>query len=139
MPNQYWGAITYGGGKFVAVSYSYDTTVYSTNGINWTQTPTPPSGSLWSITYGNGVFVAVGDPIPGAPTPSAVSTDGITWSSGTMPNDSFWRGASFGNGVFIAIDSSYASKSASSTNGITWTLRTLPTTSGQWRLSAFGG
>ena len=69
--------ITYGGGMYVAISNSGSNSYYSTDGINWN------SGSLgntmmYSVTYGNGKFVAVG--MYGY---TYYSTDAITWTSGT--------------------------------------------------------
>lgn len=56
----YWQNVTYGGGKFVAVStLSSNEAAYSTDGITW-RAATMPSSAYWRcVTYGNGKFVAV--------------------------------------------------------------------------------
>jgi hypothetical protein len=47
-----WTSVTYGNGKFVAVAGYSDISIYSTDGITWTETATD-SGPYWgSVTYG---------------------------------------------------------------------------------------
>ena len=73
-----WFSSAYGNGIFVAVSY-YGQSMYSNNGINWTQM-SMPSGNWHSITYGDGKFVAVG--ISNNMVCTAHSTDGVNWTTG---------------------------------------------------------
>ena len=55
-----WRDVTYGDGKFVAVTgNSTDIAAYSTDGISWTQTTLPADDYWRSVTYGDGKFVAV--------------------------------------------------------------------------------
>ena len=55
-----WRDVTYGDGKFVAVTgNSTDIAAYSTDGISWTQTTLPADDYWQSVTYGNDKFVAV--------------------------------------------------------------------------------
>lgn len=61
-----WRSITYGNDKFVIISSSI--VGYSTDGINWTTV----NLNLNDITYGKGMFVAVG---ASAPLRNAYSTD----------------------------------------------------------------
>jgi len=64
----------------------------STDGINWSQTPSPASGSWGAITWlpARGVFFSVA--YSGAATRSAYSADGISWTLKTTPDNSkHWR------------------------------------------------
>jgi hypothetical protein len=68
------------------------------NGITWTARTLPSSDTWASVTYGNGVFVAVAN----LSTTAATSPDGITWTAQTIPNGLWWS-VTYGNGVFVAI------------------------------------
>ena len=115
-----WRSVTYGNGKFVAVTSS-DKGAYSTDGINWTET-TMPTGRDWrGVTYGNGKFVAVAY----KSDKGAYSTDGINWTVMTMPEGQKLETVTYGNGKFVAL--SYGSRyGAYSTDGINWTEMTMP-------------
>jgi hypothetical protein len=93
-----------------------------------------PANSWWSsISYGNGLFVAVAAVNS---VNAASSTDGITWNLRTMPAVRSWFGTSYGNGVFCALGYNTTS-AAYSTNGTTWTLTTMPANRA-WATSAYG-
>ena len=72
-----------------------------------------PSSAFWySVTYGDGKFVAVcGNGIP------AYSTDGITWTETTMPSSAFWHSVVYGNSKFVTVPY-YNDIAAYSTNNI---------------------
>jgi hypothetical protein len=127
-----WYNVTYGNGKFVAISYFNDNTAYSTDGITW-KAGTMPSNANWhSVTYGNGKFVATA--LHGE---VAYSTDGITWKAATMPSHANWHRATYGNGKFVAI-SPNEGKAAYSTDGITWAAATMPSHA-NWHRATYGG
>ena len=79
--NIYWTDITSDGKKLVVVGYSYTNSTHtgwtstSTDGINWTVPKDVCSIILRSITYYNGIFVAMG-----SDSYVFTSNDGITWS-----------------------------------------------------------
>ena len=81
-----WGAVTYGNGKFVAVSNTGPIggrVMTSSDGRTWTL-QTAAAASTWlSVTYGNGKFVAVSasDPLANGSQQVMTSTDGVTWVS----------------------------------------------------------
>ena len=54
-----WYSVSYGNGRFVAVTNGTATAAYSTDGITWTAATMPSSANWVSVTYGNGRFVAV--------------------------------------------------------------------------------
>src|SRR5690606_35958688 len=91
------------------------------------------SGSFKAITYGNGLFVAVGT---NASNQVALSTDGVNWTQYTAPV-AHWKDVVYGNGLFVAV-SSYDNSPAvmTSPDGIHWTIREAPV--GLWESIAYG-
>lgn len=92
--------ITFGNGKFVAMTTEQFYCVYSTDGINWTKITMPSSQQWHAVTYGNDKFVAVADAKADV---CAYSTDGITWTEMSMPKKGYWRDVVYGNDKFVAI------------------------------------
>ena len=92
-----------------------------------------PSGLNWySVTYGNGKFVAVANNSEQA----AYSEDGINWTASTMPSSANWYSITYGNGKFVTVI--YASnQSAYSEDGVNWTLSTIPS-SANWYSVTYG-
>ena len=58
----------------------------SPDGVTWTQRTLPASADWYSVTYGNGVFVAVAQ----GSSIAATSPDGITWTQRTLPVSADW-------------------------------------------------
>jgi hypothetical protein len=89
---------------------------------------TPPGDYNWnSVTYGNGLFVAVAS--------SSIkrvmsSTDGIIWTLRTPANYNNWRvvtyGTPNGQGLFVALADTGTEQIMTSPDGITWTGITPP-------------
>ena len=98
------------------------------------QAAMPSSASWYSVTYGNGKFVAVDD--SNYSTKAAYSEDGITWTATTMPSTSQWISVTYGNGKFVAIADN-SDIAAYSEDGINWTVSTLPI-SRYWRSVTYG-
>ncbi len=114
--------------RYVAVQNG-PTQMYSNDGITWTATTS--NSSYWtSVTYGNGLFVAVSYSGSGVMT----SPDGITWTVRTSPPSPLWESVTFGNGLFVAVATN---RVMTSTNGTTWTLRT-PASSDSWYGVTYG-
>jgi hypothetical protein len=135
------------GDKFVAVAFGSNKAAYSTNGINWTETP--PFGGSSGIADGNGKFVAGSVALhatsqgPAYTTYLVWSTNGIDWNATAISNMSWpmiigqrvpWNSITYGNGKFIAIIKFFA---VYSTDGINWTEITLPSNA-DWRSVAYG-
>ena len=75
--------------------------------------------TIFSITYGNGMFVAVGNS-----GNIVTSTDGITWTRQTSPISARLWLVTYGNGMFVVFSDS--GSIVTSTDGITWTKQTSP-------------
>lgn len=123
-PASYFRGLAFGNNVFVGVS---TTSSYSYDGITWTS-----GGYLGSeyVTFGNGLFVAVGyATVSGIPTSFIhTSPEGITWTART-PSEAMWfQDIAFGNGLFVAVARSGTNRIMTSSNGITWTSRTTAIT-----------
>jgi hypothetical protein len=97
-----WVSVTYGNGKFVALSAAGNT-AYSTNGSTWTDstsaTMTANAGTNgWdNIRYGNGLFFAVNNTAGSVSVSAATSPDGINWTLRALPAISTWCDSAFGS------------------------------------------
>ena len=89
----------------------------------WTSRASAVNNQWLSVTYGNGLFVAVaGD---GTGNRVMTSPDGITWTSRTSAADNTWWSVTYGNGLFVAVaGSGIGNRVMTSPDGITWTSRT---------------
>ena len=137
-------SVTYGNGLFMAVGYSeapdddYCCTLTppykmnaglifsSSDGRTWTQKDSGMTFTYYnyftSVTYGNGVFVAVGSYSGNI----CSSSDGVAWSQNSVsPNNVF--SVTFGNGLFVAL--SDPGKIFTSPDGATWTQQNSGTNS----------
>lgn len=131
-----WVSIAYGNGKYVAVASGSGTNVMtSTDGVTWTGHEGPLSG-LATVTYGNGLFVALAQ--SPSPTVLMTSTDGVTWTArNTYPGP--WQSVAYGNGKFVAVASTDygCCSSIVSVDGIAWFYN--PALSGKsWSQVTFG-
>jgi hypothetical protein len=75
---------------------------------------------LYAVTYGNGLFVAVGD--RGA---ILTSPDGVNWTRQTSGTSDWLKGVAYGNGLFVAVGGRGAI--LTSPDGVTWTAQTSGT------------
>jgi hypothetical protein len=119
----FYKSVAYGNGVFVATFGPFR--AYSLDGITWNES-TPIGWQANAITYGNGLFVAVGYAIVvGVPTAFVfTSIDGINWTSRTPAATNNWVNVAYGNGLFVAVSSNGASnRIMTSPDGITWTAR----------------
>ncbi len=132
MPLIGWQGIAYGNNMWVAVGLS-GALATSPDGLTWT-TRTPPGAALnWSsVTYSNGVFIAVSS--NSSNNNIMRSTDGINWSLSTITTTTSWRRAAYGNGTWVVVGASSAAYSTD--NGVTWTMGSPPVTT--WNSVAFG-
>ena len=128
-----WDDIAYGKNRYVAVG-DPDTTIYSTNGLNWfPANGTLPGSQPWNcIEFGIDRFVA----FPDGGSTAAYSTNGETWTATTVPY-SFYKDVAFGSGTFVAVGYNSSDAAVSTDDGITWTAGNLGSTS-DWAGVAFG-
>ena len=117
-------ALTFGNGKFVALTSNPSSALTSTDGTHWTSQSLPFSDSWQDITYGNGFYLALAHS-PAGTTTIATSPDGVIWNKGAISSSQAWGRIAFGNGKFVAL-SFMGNTSAVSSDGITWDLAITP-------------
>ncbi len=123
----YWNALTWGGAsgmeRFVAVGSDSERKVMtSPDGVTWTSQTAASSNNWQSITYGNGMFLAVSN--TGTGNRVMRSPDGITWTAGASSADNAWGSVAFGGGVFVAVATSGSTNRVmTSPDGSAWTSR----------------
>jgi hypothetical protein len=86
----------------------------ATGGV-WTRQHSPTVSSLYDVTYGNEVFVGVGN--EGA---VVTSTDGVDWSLQSAGTDERLRAIAFDGRSFVAVG--YAGTIVSSSDGKSWSV-----------------
>ncbi len=92
-------------------------------GITWTSQTSAADNNWRSVTYANGLFVAVAQ--SGSGNRVMTSPDGSTWTSQTAAADNDWNSVTYGNGLFVAVaQSGSGDRVMTSPDGITWTSRT---------------
>ncbi len=105
-------------------------------GVTWTSRTSAEDNNWRSVTYGNGLFVAVAN--TGTGNRVMTSPDGVTWTIRTSAADNQWYSVTYGNGLFVAVSIDGANNQVmTSPDGITWTTRT-PATSNQWVSVTYG-
>jgi hypothetical protein len=131
-------AITYAAGRFVAVGFS-NTVARSLDGTNWVSESLHGSDDLWSIAYGNGTFVAVGEKSrfdAVYPDNILTSSDGENWTRRTIgPEAKNLRVIAYGNGRFVAVGET---NSFSSADGLQWRSHSFPVADVSAEKLAFG-
>ena len=118
--------VIYADGKFVAVGAEFSgvdliTNVeVSTDGVSWTRyNPFTNGIAPKAITYGNGLFVVVGN---GGGNRVMTSTNGVSWTlRSVLDNNDSWNSVAFGNNTFVAVSTSGGQRNMYSTDGISWT------------------
>ena len=136
---QYWNAVAYGDGKFVAVSDASVNLMTSVDGATWVTNSAVTGNGWWRIAFGNGRFVAL-DWQSGA----AYSDDGASWTHVSTPGAG--NAIAFGAGRFVAVRDSDPRVMTSVDGGETspWSpsgasISATTTNDGQWRDVAYGG
>ena len=125
-----------------AVSDAVSVTPAVTGAVTWTARTAAEANAWYSVTYGNGVFVAVAATPPPFGPPSGAnrvmtSTDGVTWTARTAAEANSWSSVTYGNGVFVAVASDGSSRVMTSADGVTWTARTAAE-GNPWRSVTYG-
>jgi hypothetical protein len=97
----------------------------SSDGITWTQTYSNSQENVYSITYGNDIYLALSSNINSGSRYCLTSSDGITWTKNSFSfNYNTSSKIAFGNGLFLVPISTYGNY-VTSPDGITWTQRNI--------------
>ena len=114
------------------------------SGVVWTSRQSAANSPWTSVTYGNGIFVAVAcgvnDTFCNNTSGSRVMTspDGINWTSRTSAANNEWWDVTYGNGLFVAVSSTGSNNRVMTSNdGITWVSRTSAADN-SWRAVTYG-
>lgn len=147
-----WRAVTYGGGRFVAIasvsSSSYYPTAYSNDGITWfsgSQINSDRDTLFNSIAYG-GMFVAAGGS-NGTIAPYNLMNE-FYYESSPFWQPSYgvtahaWSSITYGNGKYVAVAGTANNTTdalAYSSNGVNWTVSNVsPFNIDDWSAVTFG-
>ncbi|MEZ4939657.1 MAG: HYR domain-containing protein [Saprospiraceae bacterium] len=104
------------------------------DGISWTAR-NAAEASLWrSVTYGNGLFVAVAE---NGTNRVMTSPDGISWTARSAAEANQWTSVTYGNGLFVAVSQNGANRVMTSPDGITWTARSAAEAN-SWQSVTYG-
>lgn len=110
-------------------------------GESWTIRSAVSASSWMSVTYGNGLFVAVAEDCPAYSGCVMTSPDGITWTAQDSASVNGWQDVTYGNGLFVAVaanDVHIANQQVmTSPDGVTWTGRATPQDR-PWHSVAYG-
>jgi len=104
-------------------------------GVSWTSQTNPVDNNWKSVTYGNGLFVAIAQ--TGTGNRVMTSPDGVNWTIRTSAADVSWQSVAYGDGVFVVVANVGGTRVMTSYDGITWTLRTPPLSS-SWSSIVYG-
>jgi len=110
--NNWWQAVAFGNGLFVAVARTGtgNRIMTSPDGITWTSRNSGIDPNFSDVAYGNGIWVAISSTSPGGTT--FTSIDGITWTE---------RATAFGNETVFFANGKFVTGTHYSTDGLNWT------------------
>jgi len=116
-----------------AVSDAVSVTPAVVDAVTWTAGGAADASDWDSVTYGNGVFVAVAS---SGMNRVMTSPDRVTWTARTAAAANYWQSVTYGNGLFVAVASSGMNRVMTSPDGVTWTARTAAAKA--WRSVTYG-
>ena len=82
----------------LAISVMYVAPTSATTAGTWTARTAAEDNGWFSVTYGNGLFVAVS-----LSHQVMTSPDGVTWTARTAAEANQWKSVTYGNGLFVAV------------------------------------
>lgn len=111
--NNWWQAVAYGNGLFVAVARTGtgNRIMTSPDGITWTSRNSGIDPTFSGVAYGNNIWVAIASTSSGGTT--FTSIDGITWTE---------RATAFGNESIYFAEGKFVTGGYYSTDGLNWTI-----------------
>ena len=120
----------------VLISFGISPAATANGGHIWTSRSAAANNTWSSVTYGNGLFVAVS--ASGTGNRVMTSPDGITWTSRSSAADINWQSVTYGNGLFVAVSlSGTGNRVMTSPDGITWASRSSAADN-SWRSVTYG-
>ncbi len=105
---------------FNQAAYRFFATSTPATGETWIPQTAAEANSWRSVTYGNGLFVAVSN---NGTNRVMTSLDGIAWTPRAAAEVNSWGSVTYGNGLFVALSSDGTNRVMTSPDGITWTPR----------------
>jgi hypothetical protein len=97
-------------------------TTLAETGKTWTARSSAADNDWLSVTYGNGLFVAVAN--TGTGNRVMTSPDGVNWTARSSAADNNWFSVTYGNGLFVAVAiSGTGNRVMTSPDGVNWTAR----------------
>ena len=117
-----------------AVSDAVSVTPGVVDAISWTARDAAEANLWVSVTYGNGLFVAVSTT---GTHRVMTSPDGVSWTARDAAEANQWVSVTFGNGLFVAVAVDGSHRVMTSPDGVTWTARDAAEANG-WRSVTFG-
>ena len=133
--DDYCLAVCYGNGRFIITGNNSNKYLYSSDGINWTESILPNTASInneiaYRCIYAGDRFFAVNRYQDAVSKIFLYSSDGINWTEGKFPIVVRFTNMLYGNGRFICSCNYYETttnkKYLYSSDGINWTEGTLP-------------
>ncbi|MEQ9424889.1 MAG: LamG-like jellyroll fold domain-containing protein [Cyclobacteriaceae bacterium] len=135
--NNFWAEVKYLNGQFIAVAYNFSggsLIMTSPDGLNWTGQNAGITKAWTSVSFGNGLYVAVSSDNHNQ---VITSPDGVNWTPRTIEQYASWLSVTYGNGVFVAVGTSGENRVMYSTDGINWTVTTAAE-SNEWSSVTYG-
>lgn len=120
--------ITFGNGRFIAISRGGHIGFHSTDAVNWTSTNITEVGDYRSLSFDGSRFIATRE----SSSSFIRSTDGITWaaptvtSGGALPGELYITSIAYQNSRLVVTAPDARRYVATSTNGSSWSLDNLP-------------
>ena len=117
-------------GRLIAIAFAVAGSYAAEPLDNWVQRVSPTPNTLSVVTYGNGLYVAVG--VSGT---IITSVDGVSWSRRSSGTAGDIYGVTYGGNQFVAVGAN--GLVLTSPNGTNWTTRPTGITAGTYTV-AFG-
>ena len=127
---------TAGGTNAGNTLFSYINYPAATSATTWTGQNASDANTWRSVTYGNGLFVAVAG--SGNGNRVMTSPDGSTWTRRTSAANNNWNSVTYGNGLFVAVGNGSSNDVMTSPDGITWTGHNSVATNVSWNSVTYG-
>ena len=103
-------------------------------GAMWTARSAAEANGWRSVTYGDGLFVAVAS---SGTNRVMTSPDGINWTARSAAEANSWRSVTYGDGLFVAVAFDGTNRVMTSPDGINWTARSAAEANG-WIYITYG-